>query len=61
MISNEDKFWSTLINYHPIIHTIYELTKSNKNNIPLRPIISGIGTAPNNIAKFIAKNITSSS
>ena len=46
LISNEDKSWVTLINYHPIIPKIYGLPITHKPNIPLRPIISGIGSAP---------------
>ena len=46
LISNEDKSWSSLINYHPIIPKIYGLPKTHKPDIPLRPIISGIGSAP---------------
>ena len=55
LISNEDKSWSSLINYHPIILKIYGLPKIHKPNILLRPIISGIGSAPHNIAKLLAK------
>ena len=56
LISNEDKSWSSLINYHPINHKIYGLPKTHKPNIPLRPIISGIGSPPpHNIAKLLAK------
>ena len=46
LISNEDQSWSSLINYHPIIPKIYGLPKTHKPDIPLRPIISGIRSAP---------------
>ena len=55
LISNEDKSWSSLINYHPIIPKIYGLPKTHKPDIHLRPIISGIGPAPHYIAKLLAK------
>ena len=56
LISNEDKSWFSLINYHPKIPKIYSLPKAHKPDIPLRPIISGIGSAPpHNIAKLLAK------
>ena len=42
-------------NYPPIIPTIYRLPKTHKDDIPLHPIISGIGTATHNLAKSIAK------
>ena len=58
MISNEDKPWSTLINYHPTIATIYGASKTHKNNIPLRPIVSGINTVPYNIAKIFTEILT---
>ena len=46
LVSTEDKSWSSLINYHPTIPKIYGLPKTLKPDIPLRPIISGIGFAP---------------
>ena len=46
LFSNKDKSWSSLINNHPIIPKIYGLPKTHKLDIPLRPIISGIGSAP---------------
>ena len=55
LISNEDKSWSSLINYHPIIPKIYSLPKTHKPDIPQRPIISGIGFALHIIAKLLAK------
>ena len=55
LISNEDQSWSSLINYHPIIPKIYGLPKTHKPDVPLSPIISGIGSAPHNIAKLLAK------
>ena len=54
-ISNEDKSWSLLINYHHIIPKIYSLPKTHKPDILLRPIISGIGSASHNIAKLLDK------
>ena len=55
LISNEDQFLSSLINYHPIIPKIYGLPKPHKPDIPLKPIISALGSAPHNIAKLLAK------
>ena len=46
LISNEDQSGSSLINNHPIIPKIYDLPKIHKPDILLRPIISGIGSAP---------------
>ena len=46
LITNEDKSWSSLINYHPIIPKIYGLPKTHKPDIPQRPIISGIEPHP---------------
>ena len=46
LISNENKSWISLINYHPIIPKIYGLPQTHKPDIPLRPIIFGIGSAP---------------
>ena len=46
LIPNEDKSWSSLTYYHPIIPKIYGLPKMNKPDIPLRPNISGIGSLP---------------
>ena len=57
LISNEDQSWSSLINYHPIVPKIYCLPKTHEPDIPLRPIISGIGSAPHNIAKLIIPSI----
>ena len=45
------------MNYHSIILTIYGLPKTH--NIPLCPIISGIETAPHNIAKSMTIILTS--
>lgn len=50
LIRNEDKIWLSLINYHPTIPKIYGFPKTHKLDIPLSPIISGIGSAPHNIA-----------
>ena len=55
LISNEDKSWSSLITYHPIIPKIYGFPKTHKSDIPLRPIISGIESAHHSIAKLLAK------
>ena len=43
IISNADKSWYPLINYHSIIPKIYGLPKTHKPDIPLRPIISATG------------------
>ena len=55
LISNETKSWSLLIYYHPIIPKINYLPKTDKPDIPLRPIISSIGSAIHNTTKFLAK------
>ena len=55
LISKEYKYWSSLINYHPIIPKMYGLPKTHKSNLPLRPIISGIGSVPHNITNLLAK------
>ena len=56
LISNEDNSWSSLINYHPIIPKNYRFHKTLKYDIPLRPIISEIGSAfSHNTAKLLAK------
>ena len=44
LIIKEDKFLSSLIDYHPTIPKIYGLPKTHKPGIPLQPIISGVGT-----------------
>ena len=62
LISNDkwniEKSWSLLINYHPIIPKIYALSKPPKPDVPLRPIIFGIESAPHNIARLLAKLIS---
>ena len=58
LISSQAKSWSSLIEYHPKIPTLYGLPKTHKPNIPMRPIISGIGSTPHKIAKSIAKLLT---
>ena len=55
LISSKDQSWSSLINYHTIIPKIYGLPKTHKPDISLRPNSSGIGSAPHNIAKLLAK------
>ena len=45
LISNENKSWSPLINYHSTIPKNYGLPKTHKPNIPLWPIIYGIWSA----------------
>ena len=60
LISKEDKSWSSLINYLPIIPKFYRLPKTHKPNIPLRPIISGRGNAPHNIVKLPSKLLSPS-
>ena len=37
---------------------MYGLPKLHKSNVPLRPIISGIDSAPHKIAKTLAKTLT---
>ena len=56
LVSKEDKFWSSSINYHPTTPKIYCFSKTHKSEIPLRPIVSGVGSAPHNITKFLAKS-----
>jgi len=58
LVKHANKSWSSIIEYHPTIPTIYGLPKTHKPGFPLRPIISGIGTAPHNIAKSLAKLLT---
>ena len=58
LVSNEDKFLSSLINYHPTIPKIYGLPKIHKPDIPLRPIISCMGSAHDNIVKLLAKTLS---
>ena len=58
LIKGEDKYWSTLIEHHPRTPTLYGLPKTHKQNIPMRPITSGIGSAPHKIARAIAKILT---
>ena len=53
-----DKTWTSLIEYHPRIPTLYGLPKTHKANVPMRPITSGIGSAPHKIAKAVAKILT---
>ena len=58
-ITKEDKFWYSLISYHPIIPKIYGLPKTHKPRIPLRLIISRIETNVHNIEKSFAKIFSS--
>ena len=48
-----------LIEEAPTIPRMRGLPKVHKQNIPMRPITSGIGSAPHNIAKILAKPLTS--
>ena len=45
LVPKEDKSWSSLIDYHPILK-IYGLPNTKKPDISPRPIISGIGSTP---------------
>ena len=58
LTTQEDAFWSSIIDYHPKILKIYGLPKSHKLGIPLGLIISEIGYASNNIAKSLAKMLS---
>ncbi len=42
-----------------ILPQIYGLPKIHKENVPLRPIVSAIGSPTHNLAKFIVKIISS--
>ena len=53
-----DKKWASYIEYHPNIPTLYGLPKTHKPDIPMRPIISGIGSATHRIARAIANMLT---
>ena len=58
LIEDEDKSWSDLIVHHPKTPIFYGLPKTHKKDIPMRPITSGIGSAPHKIAKAIAAILT---
>ena len=58
ILKDEDPSWTRLIEYHPTLPRLYGLPKTHKPNIPLRPIISGIGSATHKIARAIAKILT---
>ena len=58
LLVGKQKSWIKLINYHPKIPSLYGLPKTHKPLIPMRPIISGIGSAPHKIAREIAKILT---
>ena len=57
-LKNYGKTWTQLIDYHPLIPQLHGLPKLHKQNIPIRPIISGIGSAPHKIARALAKILT---
>ena len=50
--------WNKYLETHPKIPKIYGLPKTHKENIPLRPIVSGIGSALHKIARNLAKSLT---
>ena len=50
--------WNKLIEKTPKIPHIYGLPKTHKEDIPLRPITSGLNSAPHKIAKEITKTLT---
>ena len=50
--------WSRLIEYHPTLPKLYGLPKTHKPGTPIRPIISGIGSATHRIARAVAKILT---
>lgn len=55
---NKITHWNKLIEKNPKIPQIYGLPKTHKVNVPLRPITSGINSAPHRIAKELAKTLT---
>ena len=54
----DDKSWIKYIEYHPKIPTLYGLPKIHKENTPMRPITSGIGSTAHKIAKETTKILT---
>ena len=52
---NNQKIWTSVIEHHPSIPTLYGLPKIHKPRYPLRPIISSIGRATHKIARAIAE------
>ena len=58
LIENEDPKWKRMLNYHPRTPKMYGLPKTHKPEIPMRPIISGIGSAPHKIARATANILT---
>ena len=58
LLKNQNKKWQRLINYHPKFPHLYGLPKTHKPNTPMRPIVSGIGSAPHDIARALTKIIT---
>ena len=55
---HDAKDWNPHIENNPKIPTIYGLPKTHKENIPLRPIVSGLHSAPHKIARKLAKTLT---
>ena len=58
LLKNQYKSWSKLIDHHPKLPKMYGLPKIHKPNTPVRPIISGIGSAPHKIARKLAKTLS---
>ena len=58
LVSEENKFWFSLINYFPTIPKMYGLPKIQKPEILLRPIIFDKWSVLYNIGKFLAKSLS---
>ena len=56
--SEQGKRLLHLLPENPRIPKAYGLPKTHKEGIPLRPIISGIGSTPHNLAKVLAKPLS---
>ena len=58
IIGKHKDTWLSIIEYHPRMPKIYGLPKTHKKDIPMRPIVSSVDSAPHRIAKAIAKILT---
>ena len=58
IIGRKHDEWLALIEYHPRIPKIYGLPKTHKKDVPMRPIVSSIDSAPHKIGKALAKILT---
>ena len=57
-LEKNQKTWTSLIEHHPKIPTLYSLPKIHQPNTPLWPIISSISSVTHKIAYAIAKILT---